>query len=90
MHDFVVAERGDMKDSRDFVRLTGLRQQFEQVIVRIEHAQMTLLTRAGMRRAATFEAKDFKTGAGQLIAQMNTEFTSGEIGQATYFNSARR
>ena len=43
---------------------------------------MTLLARAGMRRAATLEAKHFKTSAGQLIAQMNAKFSGGEIGQA--------
>ena len=39
---FVVAERGDVKDGRDFVSRAGLLQQFEQVVVRIEQAQMTL------------------------------------------------
>ena len=58
-------------------------QQFEQVIVRIEEAQMTLIARAGMRRAATLEAKDFKASASQLIAQMNAKFSGGEIGQPT-------
>ena len=28
-----------------------------------------------MRRAATFEAKDFKTSPGQLIAQMNAKLS---------------
>ncbi len=73
-----------MKDGRDFVSRAGLLQQFEQVVVRIEQAQMTLLARTGMRRAATLGAKDFKTSAGQLIAQMNAKFPGGEIGQATH------
>ena len=70
---FVVAQRGDVKDGRDFVSRAGLRQQCEQVVVRIEQAQMTLLARTGMRRTASLEAKDFKASAGQLIAQMNTK-----------------
>lgn len=36
--DFVVAERGDVKDGRDFVSRAGLPQQFEQVVIRIEQA----------------------------------------------------
>ena len=78
--DFVVTERGNVKDRRDFVSLAGLLQQFEQVIVLIEQAQMTLLARPGMRRAATLEAKDFKASTGQLIAQMNAKFSGREIG----------
>lgn len=42
---------------------------------------MTLIARAGMRRAATLEAKDFKAGAGQLIAQMDSKLAGGEIGE---------
>ncbi len=45
---------------------------------------MTLLIWAGMRCAATLQAKDFNTGAGQLIAQMNAEYSSGEIGEAAH------
>ena len=65
------------------MQATGRRSVTDsQVVVRIEQAQMTLLARAGMRRAATLEAKHFKTSAGQLIAQMNAKFSGGEIGQA--------
>jgi hypothetical protein len=73
-----------VKDSRDSMRLAGLLQQFEQVIVRIEQAQTTLLARPGMRRAATLEAKDFNTNTGQLIAQMNTKFSGGKIREPTH------
>ena len=59
--DLVVAECGDVKDGRDFVSRAGLLQQFEQVAVRIEQVQMTLLARTGMRRTAALETKHFKT-----------------------------
>ena len=70
-----------MKDRRYVVSLAGLLQQFEQVIIRMEQAQMTFLARPGIRRAATLDAKDFKASTGQLIAQMNAKFAGREIGE---------
>lgn len=37
-----------------------------------------------MRRAVTLEAKDFKTSAAQLIAQMNAKLSGREIGEPTH------
>src|SRR6266404_506003 len=51
----------------------------QQVVIRIEEAQMTLLARAGMRRTAAFETEHLKIGTGQFVAESDTEFTCSEI-----------
>jgi hypothetical protein len=57
-------------------------QQFEQVVVRIEPAQMAWFSGIGMRGTTSLETKDLKAGARQLITEENTEFTRREIGDA--------
>jgi len=81
--DFVVAEARRRERQPRFMRARWFASAIEQVIVRVSNRlQMTLLASAGMRRAP-LEAKDFKTSTGQLIAQMNTKFSGGEIREPT-------
>jgi hypothetical protein len=82
LFDLVIAQGGDVENRGDFVRLAGAFEEIEQVIVRIEKARMTLAVRSGISRAAAFEAENFKSGAGQAIAQVDAKFAGGKIRQA--------